>query len=269
MRAPAIQLYYRDWMSHPGLRMCSIAARGLFADMMCIMAEGTPYGYLKVGSKDILPPVLARRVGESLQDVERWLAELEEHDVFQRDDSGSIYSTRMVEVERVRQARAAGGVKSQENPKVPRKKDTPKDIHAVRNGTSFRPSPAVAVAVAVASASNSTSSARVRERLSDEGDRAAFDVLLSRVPEPTTWAAECEAMLDGMDGHHRATPVLLGRAIRDLTGNGKLQSPNLRQFRRYVRDADDENTPRTNGNGNHKSVAEQGYNNAKLAIQDL
>jgi hypothetical protein len=107
----------------------------------------------------------------------------------------------------------------------------------------------------------------VRERLADDGDKTAFDVLLSRVPEPTTWAAECEAMLDGMSGHHRATPVLLGRAIRDLTGNGKLASPNLRQFRRYVRDADDENsTPR---NGSRPSVAEQGYANAKLAIQDL
>jgi hypothetical protein len=76
VRAPAIQWYYRDWMSHPGLRMCSISARGLWADMMCIMAEGTPYGYLAVNGKDILPAALARRVGESLPDVERWLAEL-------------------------------------------------------------------------------------------------------------------------------------------------------------------------------------------------
>lgn len=112
MRAPAIQLYYRDWMSHPGLRMCSIAARGLWADMMCIMAEGTPYGHLAVNGKGILAPTLARRVGESATDVEQWMAELEGHECFARDGHGLIYSPRMVRAEQNRQVRAAGGGQS-------------------------------------------------------------------------------------------------------------------------------------------------------------
>lgn len=90
----------------------------------------------------------------------------------------------------------------------------------------------------VGSRSTSTT-ARVREKI-PEADRSAFDALLSRVPEPTMWAAECEAMLDGMGGHVKATPTLLGKAIRDFTANGKLRSPNLRQFRRYVSGAAEE-----------------------------
>lgn len=110
----------------------------------------------------------------------------------------------------------------------------------------------------------SPASARVRGRLETD-DRAAFDVLLSRVPEPTTWAAECEAMLDGMPGHQRATPGLLGKAIRDFTGNGKLQSPNLRQFRRYVQGAADEALPKTNGHARARSMT----GTAQALCQDL
>lgn len=153
-RAPAIQLYFRDWMSHPGLRMCEIAARGLWTDMMCIMAEGTPYGYLAVNGKGILPAALARRVGESLPDVERWLTQLEEHEVFARDEHKVIYSPRMVRAELLRQVRGAGGHKSQEHPNVPRRKDREeggaKDIPEDVGKDTIRPSPAVAVASAVA-----------------------------------------------------------------------------------------------------------------------
>lgn len=96
----------------------------------------------------------------------------------------------------------------------------------------------------------SSTTTRVRERLADDGDKAALDLLLSRVPEPDTWAAECDAMLDGMGGHVKASPALLGKAIRDLTANGKLKSPSLRQFRNYVKGAAAEDVPSVKSNGN-------------------
>src|SRR4051812_4181901 len=110
-RRPAIQFYVKDWMSHPGLRMCGIAARGLWLEMMCIMHECQPYGYLVLKAKGILPDVLARRVGENLGDVLTWLDELEANEVFIRDSAGVIYSPRMVRDERNRQVRAAGGAR--------------------------------------------------------------------------------------------------------------------------------------------------------------
>lgn len=77
--------------------------------------------------------------------------------------------------------------------------------------------------------------ARVRLRL-EEADRPSLDTFLSRVPEPTTWAAELEAILDGMHGP-KVSPETMGRAIRDLIANGKLKFPNIRQFRRYIEGA--------------------------------
>jgi uncharacterized protein YdaU (DUF1376 family) len=94
------------------------------------------------------------------------------------------------------------------------------------------PSPSPSPSPVVVSATPTT--ARVRERLTDE-DRPAFDALFQRVPDPDTWAAECSAMLDGMAGHHKATPAQLARAMRDYVANGK--QPNIRQFRRYVEGA--------------------------------
>lgn len=94
--------------------------------MLCLMHEGTPYGYLKVGNKVILPPILAGIVGAPLPEVEKGLAELEEAGVFSRDSQGCIYSRRMVRDEEIRKKRASGGHLAMKHPNVPKKKDKDK-----------------------------------------------------------------------------------------------------------------------------------------------
>jgi hypothetical protein len=78
--------------------------------MLCLMHQGSEYGYLKVNHVPILPVNLTRIVGSTLPDVEGWLSELEGAGVFSRDDSGCIFSRRMIADENVRLARAAGGI---------------------------------------------------------------------------------------------------------------------------------------------------------------
>ena len=95
MKRPSFQFYPADWLRDTALRSCSTGARGLWIDMICYMHEGNPYGYLKVGEKVILAANLARMVGEPLEIVERWLAELREANVFDID-AGAICSRRMV-----------------------------------------------------------------------------------------------------------------------------------------------------------------------------
>jgi hypothetical protein len=77
--------------------------------MICYMHEGNPYGHLKVADKVILPPNLARMVGETLEVVEGWLEELRHAGVYDIDEDGSIYSRRMIRDENLRQIRANGG----------------------------------------------------------------------------------------------------------------------------------------------------------------
>jgi hypothetical protein len=80
------------------------------------MHEGSPYGYLKVADKVILPANLARMVGETLEVVEGWLHELHEAGVYDIDN-GAIFSRRMIRDEELRQKRAEGG-KLGGNPKL-------------------------------------------------------------------------------------------------------------------------------------------------------
>lgn len=138
-------------MRSTDLRSCSLAAKGLWIDMLCLMHEGNPYGTLKVGDKVILPAILARMVGVSLHEVEGYLQELIEAGVCSTDISGCIFSRRMIRDEEIRAKRAAGGIDSQNNPNVPRKKDK------VEGYPSEHPSPQ-SFGVSPASASASSSS---------------------------------------------------------------------------------------------------------------
>ena len=72
-KRPSFQFYPGDWLRSSDLRSCSVGARGLWIDMLCLMHEGSPYGCLKVGEKVILPPNLARMVGATLEETEGWL----------------------------------------------------------------------------------------------------------------------------------------------------------------------------------------------------
>jgi hypothetical protein len=150
-KRPAFQFYPGDWLRDTALRSCSIGARGLWIDMLCLMHEGTPYGYLKVGSKVILPDTLSKMAGAPLKQINSWVSELELAGVFSKDESGCFYSRRMVKDEQTRAARAAGG-KLGGNPALvgSAKVENKDNLHA-----NLDPTPAVAVA---SSSSNPPSS---------------------------------------------------------------------------------------------------------------
>lgn len=87
---------WRDWSGDRALHACSLAARGLWIEMLCIMHEGVPIGYLTVNGRIPTTRQLAAIVGANEQDVTRHTHELEEAGVFSRTTEGIIYSRRMV-----------------------------------------------------------------------------------------------------------------------------------------------------------------------------
>jgi hypothetical protein len=109
MKRPAFQFYPADWRKDADLQSCSIGARGLWVEMLCVMHECTPYGHLCVNGKPMTEGQLARLVGEPVKPTLKWLAELEAAAVFSRDDQGRIYSRRMVKDEHLRNIRAQAG----------------------------------------------------------------------------------------------------------------------------------------------------------------
>lgn len=88
--------YPADWRADPRLRMCSLAARGLWADLLSYMHEGTPYGHLTIDGVKPDMQGISSLVGRPIGEVRKAMAELESRQVFSRDEAGAIFSRRMV-----------------------------------------------------------------------------------------------------------------------------------------------------------------------------
>ncbi len=110
---PSQQWYWDDWFSEFGLRLCSLAARGLWADMLGIMFKAETRGTLTVNGKQIHSKALAKLANDSKRNIEKYLKELAENDVFSRLEDGTIISRRMYreskKKERIKEIRSEAG----------------------------------------------------------------------------------------------------------------------------------------------------------------
>lgn len=109
MKRPSFQFYPSDWRKDMALQSCSVAARGLWVDMLCIAHECEPYGHLTVNGRPMTAAQVGRHTGLTERECVKLIAELEDAGVFSRTDDGAIYSRRMVADEDLRQRRAKGG----------------------------------------------------------------------------------------------------------------------------------------------------------------
>ena len=92
---PWMKFFPADWRADPALRMCSLAARGLWMEMLSIMHEADPRGSLLVNSAPIAAKQLANLCGATPRETIALLTELETAGVFSRAEDGTIFSRRM------------------------------------------------------------------------------------------------------------------------------------------------------------------------------
>jgi hypothetical protein len=109
VKRPAFQFYPADWRKDVELQSCSMAAQGLWINVMCVAHECEPYGHLTVNGKGMTSAQLGRQVGLSGKEADALLVELMEAGVARRTADGTIYSKRMVADEDLRNRRATGG----------------------------------------------------------------------------------------------------------------------------------------------------------------
>ena len=76
MKRPAFQFYPADWRKDVELQSCSMAAQGLWINVMCLAHECEPYGHLTINGKAMTPAQLGRQVGLSARECETLLDEL-------------------------------------------------------------------------------------------------------------------------------------------------------------------------------------------------
>ncbi len=114
---PAFQFYPGDWMKDPAVRSCSLPARALWFDMLCLMFESPRRGFLQHQSGEPMSAAqLTRIVGCAASEVDAGLSELENAGVFSRTDAGVIFNRRMVRDENKRSLCAEAGRRGGGNP---------------------------------------------------------------------------------------------------------------------------------------------------------
>jgi hypothetical protein len=122
-KMPFMRFFPSDHRSDPNLRLCSIAARGLWVELICLMHEAVPYGHLIVSGRAPTDADLAVLVGMPSDQLSDLIAELEAHDVFSRTKPGTIFSRRMVrDARNMVHARKNGKLGGNPSLTTPRKK---------------------------------------------------------------------------------------------------------------------------------------------------
>jgi hypothetical protein len=93
--APWMKFYPADWRADQALRVCSLAARGLWMEMLCVMHNAEQYGHLLLNGRPVTDAQLAMLAGTTPDQIPVLLGELEAAAVFSRTQKGVIYSRRM------------------------------------------------------------------------------------------------------------------------------------------------------------------------------
>lgn len=164
---PSFQLYPGDWRRDVNVQTRSLAARGLWFEMLCLMHDGEPVGHLAIGGKAISPKQLARLVGAPIREVKLLLQELTEADVYSVNDQGLIFSRRMVRDEQRRLQARENGRRGGNPQLIPPDKDgvNPPDKAGSNQSANQKPTPS--------SSSSSSSSASKKKEDSVPSERPA------------------------------------------------------------------------------------------------
>ena len=115
VKRPSFQFYPADWRVDSSLQICTLQARGLWMELLCLMheigqREGARYGFLEMNGKALENAQIARLVGIDSSMVSDLLNELLGAGVCSEED-GIIYSRRMSRDDVLKQKRTDAGSK--------------------------------------------------------------------------------------------------------------------------------------------------------------
>jgi hypothetical protein len=110
---PFMKFYVDDWLADENARLCSLAARGLWIDLLCIMHKSIMRGYLtKKNGQPLSPKDVQKLTGCAPKTFLKLIQEIHLSGTCSRTDSGVYFSRRMVHEQAVREVRSMAGKKS-------------------------------------------------------------------------------------------------------------------------------------------------------------
>jgi hypothetical protein len=112
-KSPGFWFFTGDWMKDPELRFCSLFARGLLVDLLCILFEAKEQGYASNpdGTPRTDEQIADAVAGGSREEKLAALAELERSGVLSRDSRGVLFSRRIARLAELSAARKQSGSK--------------------------------------------------------------------------------------------------------------------------------------------------------------
>ena len=112
-KSPGFWFFTGDWMKDPELRFCSIFARGLLADLLCILFEAKERGYASNpdGSARSDLEIVDAISGGTREEKLAGLAELERSGALSRDERGVLFSRRLSRLGELAKTRSKAGSK--------------------------------------------------------------------------------------------------------------------------------------------------------------
>jgi len=109
-KLPYIHFYPNDWMSDESVRCCSIAARGLWIDLLCLMHKNEHRGYLsRPNGTPYSTEQIANMAGICQDFAINLLSELVDNGAASKTDDGIIYNRRMVRETNLSRVRSQSG----------------------------------------------------------------------------------------------------------------------------------------------------------------
>jgi hypothetical protein len=102
MGLPWSKFFWTDYAADPALKICSLAAQGLWMRLLCIAAEHEPAGYVAINGEPLDAEGIASMVGRAPNEVDPLLEELRRRGVYSVDRRGCIYSRRMINESKTR-----------------------------------------------------------------------------------------------------------------------------------------------------------------------
>jgi hypothetical protein len=122
-KSPGFWFFTGDWMKDPELRFCSLFARGLLVDLLCILFEAKEQGFASNpdGTPRTNEQIVAAISGGDAPEKLAALEELEKSGALSRDSRGVLFSRRLSRLSELsakrKQNGSKGGSKRQAKPK--------------------------------------------------------------------------------------------------------------------------------------------------------
>jgi hypothetical protein len=132
-KMPYLKLFIGDLKKERTFTCLSLAAKGLWLEMLFIMHDSEPRGFLRLSMAQ-----LSRTVGAPEKEVLACIREMEQVGTFSRDEEKVIFNRRMVResgISEVRSVAGAAGVAARLNKQNGSKSDTFADDLLMQNGS--------------------------------------------------------------------------------------------------------------------------------------